>query len=140
MCAAPKPARRVPFPFNRDAKRRHGMIGVGPTGGPPEYAGGVARFYELDAHGLASLIEADFIDPHEAHNAAPTGWDILRFLCRHPQVRAAGYVVSPDRPDYRTSLDTVYAPDIDPGLATAARAFCVDAETAQDEHLECFWD
>ena len=52
-----------------------------------------------------------------------------------------GYVISIDRPDYRTSLETVYASEIDADLRTDAEKFCVDTdEMTTDDHLECFWD
>lgn len=52
-----------------------------------------------------------------------------------------GYVISMDRPDYRTSLETVYAEKIDASLRADAMTFCVDADAVTfDDHLECFWD
>ena len=140
LCASREPAPRDPFPFNRDAARRDGMLHFYDPGGE-RYAGGAAHFDDLDSTGLAALLEARFIDPHEGQNAAPTAWEIFQFLCRHPQARAMGYVISIERPDYRTSLETVYAEQIDADLRTDAGKFCVDAdEVTTDDHLECFWD
>jgi hypothetical protein len=144
LCDGRKPAPRDPFPFNRDATRRDGMLHFYDAGGDPggeRYVGGTAFFDSLDSATLAALIEARFIDPYDRQNAAPTAWEILGFLCRHPQVRAMGYVTSIERPDYRTSLETVYAGEIDAELRADALKFCVDAEgLATDDHLECFWD
>ncbi|MGS2614221.1 hypothetical protein ACVCAH_06775 [Micromonospora sp. LZ34] len=138
LCAAPAPAQRRDFPYDRDSERRDSLIGIDPA---DPYTGGIASFGDLDAADLAALIEARFADPYERQNAAPTVWQIFRFLCEHPQVRAAGYVVSPDRPDYRTSLESIYAPRIDADLRAAAERFCVDAEAVTlDGGLECFWD
>jgi hypothetical protein len=109
--------------------------------GPATTSGGAAHFDNLDSTGLAALIEARFIDPYEQQDLAPTTWQIFQFLCHHPQVRAMGYVISIDRPDYRTSLETVYANEIDTDLRTDAEKFCVDAdEVTTDGQLECFWD
>jgi hypothetical protein len=138
LCDSRKPASRDPFPFNRDAARRDGMLHfyLG-----DEYSGGTKHFNDLDSTGLAALIKARFIDPYDRQNAAPTAWEIFQFLCSHPQVRTMGYVVSVDRPDYRTSLETVYAEHIDAALRSDAEKFCVDAEAlVTDDHLECFWD
>jgi len=142
LCESPEPARRDPFPFNRDAARRDRMLHFYDTGaGVGRYSGGTAHFTDLDSTGLAALIEARFIDPYDQQNAAPTVWKIFQFLCRHPQVRAMGYVVSIDRPDYRTSLEAVYANEVDSDLRADAEKFCVDAdEVAIDDRLECFWD
>jgi hypothetical protein len=142
LCGTPEPARRDPFPFNRDAARRDSMLHFYDTGaGVGRYSGGAAHFDDLDSTGLAALIEARFIDPYDRQNAAPTVWKIFQFLCHHPQVRAMGYVISIDRPDYRTSLETVYANEIDTDLRPDAEKFCVDAdEVTTDDRLECFWD
>jgi hypothetical protein len=139
LCDSRKPESRDPFPFNRDAARRDGMLHfyLG-----DEYSGGTRYFNGLDSTGLAALIKARFIDPDGRQNAAPTAWgEIFQFLCSHPQVRTMGYVVSVDRPDYRTSLETVYSEHIDAALRSDAEKFCVDAEAVvTDDHLECFWD
>jgi hypothetical protein len=141
LCDGGEPARQVPFPFNKDATHRDGMLHFYSGSDSQRYVGGSANFDGLDAIALATLIEARFIDPYDRQNAAPTVWEIFGFLCRHPQVRAMGYVISPDRPDYRTSLETVYAPKIDAELRSDAAKFCIDADEAIfDGHLECFWD
>jgi hypothetical protein len=140
LCSKREPAPRDPFPFDRDVARRDSMLHFYDLGGG-RYVGGAAHFDNLDSAGLATLIEARFIDPNDRQNAAPTVWEIFQFLCHHPQVRAMGYVISIDRPDYRTSIETVYAKQIDAKLRTDAMRFCVDAdEMATDDHLECFWD
>jgi hypothetical protein len=52
-----------------------------------------------------------------------------------------GYAVSPDREDYRVSLESVYATEIDDALRSDALDFCVDADAVETgDHLECFWD
>jgi hypothetical protein len=119
----------VPSPFNKDAARRDRILGAGLDVVPAGYRGGIARFDELDAAGLALLLDEKFIDPHDRQNAAPSVWEIFRFLCAHPNVRAAGYVVDVKRADYRTSIEAIYASEIDAGLRTDARTFCVHAET-----------
>ncbi|RAO17621.1 hypothetical protein MED15_02962 [Micromonospora noduli] len=137
LCDAPAPAEVDEFRFNRDAARRDQLVGVDPT----TYLGGIASFDELDAGGLAQLLESRFVDPYDRQNAAPPVWQIFRFLCAHPEVRAAGYVVSTDREDYRTSIESIYAQRVDAGLSTDATAFCTEADAVVlDGHLECFWD
>ncbi|SNS76341.1 hypothetical protein SAMN05421812_101695 [Asanoa hainanensis] len=138
LCGSPEPAPRDPFPYNRDAGRRDSMLHIS---GSAAYTGGIAYFEDLDVTGLAALFEARFVDPFDQQNAAPTAWQILQFLCDHPQVRTAGYAVSGDRDDYRTSLETVYAVAIDANLRAAAETFCVDADAVETgDHLECYWD
>ncbi|TNH28330.1 hypothetical protein FHG89_15300 [Micromonospora orduensis] len=137
LCGAPPPAEADEFRFNRDAARRDPLVGVTPAG----YTGGIASFDDLDVGELAELLELRFVDPYDRQNAAPTVWEIFRFLCAHPDVRAAGYVVSLDREDYRTSIESIYAGRIDAALSADATAFCATAEAITVEnHLECFWD
>jgi hypothetical protein len=140
LCEAPQPAELVPFPFNKAAARRDWLVDAGRDPDSPGYTGGIATFFDVDAEKLAMLIEEKFVDPYERLNEAPSVWEIFRFLCTHPTVRASGYVVSLDRPDYRTSIDDLYAPDIDAALRADAEEFCIDAEATFDGQLECFWD
>ncbi|HTJ37619.1 MAG TPA: hypothetical protein VL738_30680 [Dactylosporangium sp.] len=141
LCDTAQPARQQPFPFNKDAKLRDETIGAGRGGGIPGYTGGIATFEDLSAAELAWLIDERFIDPYETQNASPSAWEIFQFLCAHAGVRAAGYVVSIDRPDYRTSLEDISSPSIDAALRKDAEPFCADAdETTFDDRLECFWD
>jgi len=139
QCGGPRPAGVDPFPFNRAASERDRVVGISDAG---DYeAGGVAHFDGLDATGLAVLLEERFVDPDDRQNASPTVWEIFRFLCSHPTVRAAGYVVSPDREDYRTSIEAIKAPAIDAHLRADARAFCTDTDGLElGDSLECFWD
>jgi hypothetical protein len=55
--------------------------------------------------------------------ACPKSREIFRFRCAHPNVRAAGYVVSVERADYRASIEAIYASEIDADLRTDARTF-----------------
>ncbi|MET8082609.1 hypothetical protein [Micromonospora sp. NPDC005237] len=137
LCDGPTPAEVDEFRFNRDAGRRDLLVGIEPT----TYQGGIASFDDLDAGGLAELLGSRFVDPYDRQNAAPTVWEIFRFLCAHPEVRAAGYVVSADRDDYRTSIESIYASRVDAALSADAAAFCTEADAVVlDGQLECFWD
>lgn len=144
LCDAAEPARRNPFPFNRDYGRRDAQLQAAEHGpaadGAMEYVGGTADFYSIDVGAVAELITDGYLDPYDYQNDSPTAWESFRFMCQHPTVRASGYVVSIDRDDYRTTLDDVDAEHSTPGLLTAALAFCTDAETEMESSLECFWD
>ncbi|GGM55624.1 hypothetical protein ACFFX1_08125 [Dactylosporangium sucinum] len=136
LCDATQPVEVSPFEYNRDATRRDKALGVGRG-----YTGGIASFEGVDAARLAWLLDQRYIDPYERQNEAPTVWEIFQFLCGHPTVRAAGYVVTPDRVDYRTSIEDISASSIDATLRPDAERFCADAEGKTfDGHLECFWD
>ncbi|AEV85388.1 hypothetical protein ACWT_4368 [Actinoplanes sp. SE50] len=142
LCDAARPAPRDPFPFNPDAAGRDRLLPfVDLLGNGATFTGGAGYFGPLDAAGLAALLDGKWLDPDDRQNAAPSAWDIFRFVCDHPGTHAQGYAVSPDRDDYRVSLETVWAPRIDDALRADATRFCADADAIEtSDHLECFWD
>ncbi|BCJ48202.1 hypothetical protein GCM10010168_25620 [Actinoplanes ianthinogenes] len=142
LCDAKRPPARDPFPFNKDAASRDRLLDfIDLLGNGETFTGGAGSFGPLDAAGLAALFEGRWLDPDDRQNAAPSAWDIFQFVCAHPGAFAQGYAVSPDRDDYRVSLETVWAPQIDEPLRAAALEFCVDADAVEtSDHLECFWD
>ncbi|MBB4742484.1 hypothetical protein BJY16_005943 [Actinoplanes octamycinicus] len=142
LCDAERPRPRDPFPYNQDAARRDSLLPfLDLLGNGETFTGGAGYFGPVDAAGLAVLFEGGWLDPDDRQNAAPSAWDIFQFVCDHPGTTAQGYAVTPDREDYRISLETVWAPEIDDELRAAAEEFCVDAEAVEtSDHLECFWD
>ena len=105
------------------------------------YVGGAASFYGIDVDTVAELLTDRYVDPYEYQNEAPTIWEIFKFMCRFPEVQASGYVISIDRPDYRTSLDDISVDVSTTSQQNEVLTFCADAETdMQDGGLECFWD
>ena len=131
-CGDPKPS----FTLDQDAGPRDDLVGVSST----DYLGGIANF-DADTNLVGTLIGSGYLDPGDRQNAAPTAWQIFRFMCRHPGVMAEGYVVSADRTDYRTTLETVYAPTVTAAVRRDAPAFCRDADHKTWRHrFECFWD
>jgi len=141
LCRGPKPRESHPFPYNRDSARRDRLLHFVSQFDGATYSGGMASVDDLDATMLATLIEAKFIDPYERQNASPTVWEIFRFLCRHPQVSAGGYAISPDRPDYRMSIDSIYGGEVNAEMRAEAETFCREAEGVEmDSRFECFWD
>ena len=139
-CGAQLPEQRDPFPYNRDWRRRDDRL-FGDAGMGRYADGGAATFEDLDATGLAALIEDRFVDPHEGFNTSPTSWEVLQFLCRHPGVRIMGQAISPDREDYRLLLTSVYAAEADAALRAESSTFCAGADEVElDSHFECFWD
>ena len=77
------------------------------------YSGGVRRFDELTIEKLKELIDKKFIDEEEQQNEGPT---IKKFLAVASKIKENdssaeiffhGYAVSPDRDDYRVSIDAI---------------------------------
>ncbi|GIE76531.1 hypothetical protein Aph02nite_24810 [Actinoplanes philippinensis] len=142
LCDAERPASLDPFPFNRDAAARDRLLSfIDFLGNGETFTGGAGFFGPVDAAELATLFDGKWLDPDDRQNAAPPAWEIFQFVCDHPGTYAQGYAVTPDREDYRVSLETVWAPEIDDKLRADALAFCVEADAVEtSDHLECFWD
>ncbi len=104
LCGEPRPAPGDPleFDFNRDAATRDHLAGVDVEWGVDDL-GGTAEI-SVGRDTVDRLLQERFLSPDEYHNEGPTAWDIFRFMCDHPGASAVGYVVSPERPDYRTTL------------------------------------
>lgn len=69
--------------------------------------GGCRRFSSADVETIRTLMEFGYIDPDDCQNCSPYAGDILAFLESHPCFTAHGYAVSPDRADYRITLEGV---------------------------------
>ena len=69
--------------------------------------GGVRHFEKLGLDDLSKLFERNFIDPEDAQNESPTAKEMCEFMQRHPSFTCHGYAVSPDRNDYRVTIEGV---------------------------------
>lgn len=108
------------------------------------YMGGIRRFEKLPVEKLKELVDLEFIDPDDGHNAAPVTQTILEFMTLYPDYTAMGYVVSVQRDDYRMNVDGV---EKDSGTSTAAeledfKTTFGDADefTADDDEMYCWFD
>jgi len=130
--------------MNRDVARRDALLGI--TG--QHASGGIIRYEELDGARLATLIDEGFADPECTQNESPTIAEFLSFLREYPEARVYGYAVSPERSDYRVSIEgaTVDLGQVAPSRAAALRAaFARLGETADEKEtygdaLHCWWD
>ena len=91
--------------LNQDDEERINIIGLA-----GDYSvGGQERFKGLEAYQLRTLLENNFMKWDSRHNDAPINESVLDLLETHPVFRAGGYVISPNRDDYRVSIDTIHA-------------------------------
>ena len=128
--------------LNRDWQTRDKILGIAVRWGKDD-SGGIFRVERLELGVLQQLLSNNFIDSADQQNEAPTVAQIIEFLSRHPGTYAFGYAVSPDRPDYRVSLEGIVAPKsiVTPDLRAAVDIFCQDAdETGEDPDVFCWWD
>lgn len=95
------------FQYNKDSKLRDSMLPNAYfwSGDADKYD--IFSFSKLDAVTLETLIQLKFADPDEYQNEAPAIGDILAFLKANPDFTAHGYAVTPERDDYRVSIEGV---------------------------------
>lgn len=88
--------------YNYDDKRRCEIIGVSY---PPEYLGGCQSFKGLTLSQLNLLLDENFIDPEECQNCSPNTMEFKAFLETYPDATLHGYIVTPERSDYRVTIE-----------------------------------
>ena len=88
----------------------------------------VVDFHGLTAKGMATLISEGFADPEDAQNSAPTFKEIMDFVEVHPDFTAHGYIVTPERDDYRVTVEGVegWTDDCEEERAFAKMFRCAD--------------
>jgi hypothetical protein len=90
----------------KNDKRRCNILGIA----VPDYRKqGELVAVNITREQLEALLHENLIDPDEQQNDSPTVKDFLEFLKRNPSFYAIGYIISPNRPDYRISIDGVEA-------------------------------
>lgn len=76
-----------------------------------DICGGYEHFEDLSLEQLAQLLEKNFAHPEEAHNYSPTIQEFYDFGKKSQALGFnpvfTGYVISPDRKDYRTSISGI---------------------------------
>lgn len=95
------------FYMSRGLANQRDQIVFGENYNSEKYMGGIRRFDYLNAEDLNKLLNLGLADPDEQQNEAPTTKEISNFLNNHQNFWAHGYVVSPERDDYRVSLEGV---------------------------------
>jgi uncharacterized protein YodC (DUF2158 family) len=88
--------------MNKNDQRRHEIIGLELSG---KYD--CKWFENLTLKQLETLFKEDFVEPDEAQNDSPTTKEILEFMRVNKRFTCHGYIVTPDRCDYRVSLEGV---------------------------------
>jgi hypothetical protein len=108
-----------------------------------DYMGGIKVFGDLPHDKLQQLLDLDFADPDDAQNASPTIGKFLEFLKKHPEVKTHGYVVAPERDDYRVTIEGIhYEGTISEELRKDFKDLCkgADEKVIGKKKLFCWWD
>ena len=96
------------FKYNMDYKVRDSMLHFrNPEKAKDDYD--VLWFDGLEPETLEKLIDLRFADPKERQNYSPSTAEFLEFLNENDEFTAIGYVVSPNRDDYRLTIEGVEA-------------------------------
>lgn len=130
-----------PFKINKDTQRRNRILGI--TFDWEKVSSGTMSLERIDVKTLELLFRERFIDPNEKQNESPTAIQFLSFMQKYPVVLAQGYVVSPNREDYRITIDGL---SVQPSYASgelklAFFEFCKDADELNiEDGLRAWWD
>jgi hypothetical protein len=130
------------FTFNKDYRTRDRILGLNAEWGK-DNSGGIARFEDLNVKTFETLLLEKYIDPEGSQNESPSAKEIFYFMVKYPQVLAYGYAVSPDRDDYRTTIEGLFVPssEVTPQLKKDFEEFCEDADEIEtDSDLYSWWD
>ena len=105
-------------------------------------SGGTEHFSNLSVDTLKILIDENFIHLGECQNCSPSTEDFYNFLLKYPFFKAYGYAVSPERYDYRITIEGIEGiPMIDKDIIAFAD-FAKNADVLQchDTKCYCWWD
>lgn len=131
--------------LNADANARD-MILFGKPYEVDNYHGGIRYFNNLSLENLEKMVGLQMISPSESQQSdSPTTEDFLNFAKGHGHVTFHGYAVSPDRNDYRVTIEGVEVAPDDPANSDISfvRAFFEAFRWADEFHmvpLYCWYD
>jgi len=109
--------------LNRDDALRQSIIGITAV-----YGGGICHFENLTLTMLNKLIENRFVDLDDKQNYnAPTIREYWELLKKYPDepITLHGYIVSPERDDYRISIEGLKGESRNTDFIRDFRALCV---------------
>lgn len=130
------------FEFNKDSKERDSII----FGEPQDWGrknGGILSFDAMLSEQLDELVRLKHADPETCQNCSPSIAEFLEFLKENQGFLAHGYVVSPNRDDYRVSVEGItYSGDASKEEIITFVNFCHHADELELENnfLRAWWD
>lgn len=125
--------------MNKDHKTRDTII----YGKPITTKYDIKNYKNLTLDQLRQLVALNFIELDECQNSSPSVSEFLEFIQKFPQVTAHGYVVSPERNDYRVSIEGLeYKGPITVQLAIDFTNLCREADefTLTENKLSSWYD
>tara|TARA_Y100001949_G_scaffold134836_1_gene116354 strand:- start:301 stop:714 length:414 start_codon:yes stop_codon:yes gene_type:complete len=129
------------FTFNKDYKKRDQLLGIQTDW--TDQSGGLEYVEAISIDQLEKLLIERFIDPNEYQNESPTTRKFYEFMNSFPVATAHGYAISPERDDYRVTIEGLYVneSDVTSELKKKFRELCKDADEYYDQgELYSWWD
>jgi hypothetical protein len=108
-----------------------------------EGLGGIEHFRGVGVDTLLALVARNYADPADSQNESPTLGEFIRFMEKYPQVTAHGYAVSPQRADYRVTVEGLeYAGPVGAELRREFEAMNAGADeyVCEGGQLFCWYD
>jgi len=127
--------------LNPDWRRRNWII-WGEDSKDMDWSGGIQKF-TISLNQLDDLFKEEFIDPEETQNDSPMAIQFRDFMEDHVSVLAHGYAVSPNRDDYRVTIEgLVYHGEVDDALMFdfIDEFRFADEFLCDREKLYCWWN
>jgi hypothetical protein len=128
--------------LNRDHQRRDELLGLNITWSKDNVDEAIS-IESIPLPVLEELLKGQFIHPEDRQNASPTARQFLEFMRKYPVAVAHGYAISPERSDYRITIEGLRVPakDVTPELRQSFSDLCRDAdELTTDGDLYSWWD
>jgi hypothetical protein len=129
------------FEYNQDDKERQRIIGFHQCRDKDTYD--CMRFSELTVEDLEELVEKKFADPEMNQNDSPTIGEFLEFVKENPGFTLHGYIITPNRNDYRVSIEGLqFLGEASKATILAFTNFVQGADEieANDQVLYAWWD
>lgn len=103
----------------------------------------IMSFSQLTGEKCKELMDENFADPEDRQNEAPSFKEFTEFCLKYPKVTAYGYVVNPNREDYRVTIEGLdYKGKTSKQMIIDFTSLCEDADdfVANNDELFCWYD
>ena len=128
------------FKTNTDDALRQKIMGINAT---YDY-GGITKFEKMTRKTFQELYDNGFIDVEDCYNSSPTHGEYKELLHQYPEetIYLHGYIVSPERDDFRLTIEGVEAQSKNKEFLKAFKSLFGDADSFVCKNGEqyCWYD
>ena len=106
------------------------------------YMGGLRYIDALNVNDIEWLMQNKFLDENECQNYSPSTVRFLEFLKKYPHYVAFGYAISPDRWDYRITIEGIKSVRVPTDIKEIEEFvdLCKDADEFRIAPPRAWWD